>query len=527
MGNLLQASITGLAIVDQARQRRGWTKTSTARWWQEAHTSRATLRRFWQRDRIQAEIFIALCQTVGISDWAAIVDHIVDHPDLEAATLNPDHTPAAPARLIALETAPDLGSFYGREQELQQLSQWIGQERGKLVAVTGLAGIGKTSLVLALVDQFVIQTNSEITFEVIIWHSVQLSPRLQDLLNHLLAVFSSEPAATVAVALDQLFNHLRQRRCLLVLDGFAPRLPPEADRHSCDHDYGQLWQRLSRDRHQSCVVLTSRERPAEIADAPILKLAGLAEADALTLLSQQGFTGQELGLKALSRLYGGNPLALKLVTPLLQTLFNSNVASYLNQNTLVMGDRLRSLLNQQLEQLSEPAQAIVQWLAIWQEPISLSRLQTHVLGLSDGTVLESIADLDGRSLIEKSFSPDHLQLTLPPLIRQVVSDRLVTQASQELMQVLQSLNPRQFKLIRTHCLLRPGTDDIAGDHLISQIVDQLWQSGADLASALAEISMQLNPLPPFTVGYANYNLTALIRKIDGKSHQPSDSPAPL
>ncbi|MBD3559453.1 hypothetical protein H6S82_11350, partial [Planktothrix sp. FACHB-1355] len=48
MSNSLSASTEGLAIVDKARQRRGWTKTSTARWWQDAHTSRATLRRFWQ-----------------------------------------------------------------------------------------------------------------------------------------------------------------------------------------------------------------------------------------------------------------------------------------------------------------------------------------------------------------------------------------------------------------------------------------------------------------------------------------------
>ncbi|WP_414756372.1 hypothetical protein [Anabaena sp. CCY 9910] len=53
MSNSLKASTTGLGIVDKARKRLGWTKTSTARWWQDAHTSRATLRRFWQGDYLR------------------------------------------------------------------------------------------------------------------------------------------------------------------------------------------------------------------------------------------------------------------------------------------------------------------------------------------------------------------------------------------------------------------------------------------------------------------------------------------
>jgi len=56
MSNSLKASTTGLTIVDKARKRLGWTKTSTARWWQDAHTSRATLRRFWQGDRLHITV---------------------------------------------------------------------------------------------------------------------------------------------------------------------------------------------------------------------------------------------------------------------------------------------------------------------------------------------------------------------------------------------------------------------------------------------------------------------------------------
>lgn len=123
MANSVKASAMGLAIVDQARQQRGWTKTSTARWWQDAHTSRATLRRFWQGERIQQEIFIALCQTAGIRDW----EKIAAADDGTLLTLS------STANLDWNE-APDVEGFYGRLPELHQLEQWIVNDCCSLIA---------------------------------------------------------------------------------------------------------------------------------------------------------------------------------------------------------------------------------------------------------------------------------------------------------------------------------------------------------------------------------------------------------
>ncbi|HEY9661904.1 MAG TPA: hypothetical protein V6C65_25905, partial [Allocoleopsis sp.] len=129
MTDSLRASTAGLAIVDKARQRRGWTKTSTACWWQDAHTSKATLRRFWQKERIQRQIFIALCAAVGIADWQAIVDW-TDNQNPEFPEQEEKETTAL------LESdwleAPDLEQFYGRQAELAQLEQWVVNDRGKL-----------------------------------------------------------------------------------------------------------------------------------------------------------------------------------------------------------------------------------------------------------------------------------------------------------------------------------------------------------------------------------------------------------
>lgn len=70
----LRAAEEGLQLVDRARKSRGWTRTTTLRWWEEAHTTQATLRRFWRRIAIERETFIDICRAVGITNWEAIAD---------------------------------------------------------------------------------------------------------------------------------------------------------------------------------------------------------------------------------------------------------------------------------------------------------------------------------------------------------------------------------------------------------------------------------------------------------------------
>ncbi|BAY70020.1 NB-ARC domain-containing protein [Anabaena sp. FACHB-709] len=490
MSNSLKASTTGLTIVDKARKRLGWTKTSTARWWQDAHTSRATLRRFWQGDRIQQEIFIAICQAVGINDWQSIAE--IPHTDLEELS----------TQYLDWDEAPDVESFYGRIQELAQIEQWILAHRCKLITITGIAGIGKTALALALADRLQLQ------FDGLIWKTLHSAPSLVSLLDGLLHTFKETPVDDIPQDTAKLIHHLQQRRYLLILDGLD-----ESEKH-----YHQFIQQLSLDRHQSCILLTSRQQPNIIESntktVHSLTLTGLPKAAAVELLQGRGFTGKELGLSTLIQLYRGNPLALKLVTPLIQSVFGGNIAAFLSQNTIVIGDRLRAILQQQFEQLSDLEQEILYWLAIWQQPISFSRLQTNLLiSLDPATVLAAIVSLERRSLLEKWICSDAPAFTLQPLVMKIVTDELVERATQEIIQVMQSQDIADFKVLRTHWLLRPGSDDIVGDRILHQLQEKLWQIyGANLVQNLQQILLLLNDKSPLATGYIACNITTIIKK---------------
>ncbi|WP_013325208.1 NB-ARC domain-containing protein [Gloeothece verrucosa] len=492
MANSLRASTQGLEIVDRARQRRGWTKTSTARWWQDAHTSRATLRRFWQGERIQQDIFIAICQAVGISNWQAIT----------AANEVPD----SPTPRFHWDEAPDLENFYGRHEELDQLEQWIINDRCKLVVIVGLAGIGKTSLALALSDHI------QQKFEKIIWKSLQTPRPLISLLDSLLNTLDNPTAAQIEQGIIQLLDYLQKHRCLLILDGWETTLEAEQK-----PTYHQFLQRLSHARHQSCLLITSREKPSVIeieTKARCLSLKGLQAADALMLLKAAGFNGQELGLSALIKIYRGNPLALKMVTPLIQSLFGGNVSAFLSQNTWVVGELLRNIFQQQFERLSCLERDLLYWLAIWQEPVSLCRLQSYLLPSTDPCeVLEAIVALERRSLLEKWWSDEQPSFTLQPLLMKIVKDKLVEQAAAEISQVLQTNDLRYFNVLRTHCLLRPGTDVFVGDYLLSRLREQLWRVyGPELQQILERLLGQLQGKKPLLIGYIACNLVFISKQ---------------
>ncbi|MFK0731966.1 MAG: NB-ARC domain-containing protein, partial [Gloeotrichia echinulata HAB0833] len=75
--------------------------------------------------------------------------------------------------------AIDVASFCGREEEIENLTQWIIAERCHLIALVGMGGIGKSALA-AKASQLV-QTD----FEFLIWSSLRNAPPLETLLAEL------------------------------------------------------------------------------------------------------------------------------------------------------------------------------------------------------------------------------------------------------------------------------------------------------------------------------------------------------
>ncbi|XQQ07276.1 MAG: NB-ARC domain-containing protein [Leptolyngbya sp. IPPAS B-1204] len=467
----------------------------------------------------------------------------------------------APRSQSSVSTAPhydwgdavDPSGFYGRDAELATLELWIGSDRCRLVGIFGMGGIGKTSLSIQLARR------SAPSFQYVIWRSLRNAPPLSDLLTELIQILSNQRETELPESSDQqisrLLHYLRQHRCLIVLDngetvmrqgdfggGYLPGY--EA--------YDGLWQRLGQTEHQSTLVLTSREKPKGIAALegkalPIrsLRLAGLSPQIGQALFNLKGdFTATSGEWQRLIEHYSGNPLALKMVAPVIQDLFDGQVASFLDclqEGTSVFGD-IQDLLAQQIDRLSPLEQQVMNWLAIARKPITLSQLRANFTPpIALGQLLEALASLERRCLIDKAAGKTQPRFTLQAVVMEYMTERLITQVAEEISaqcsglnfklnssgQALshssvntqdrpQSFSPQSFSPLQVHALIQTQVKDYIRETqtrlILKPIVERLLatHSLTELTQAVRQMLAQLRQLPVQQMGYVGGNLLNLL-----------------
>jgi len=419
MASSLKASTRGLEIVNRARKKKGWTKTMTVAWWETANTSQATLRRFWRGLAIQPDAFIGICKAIGISNWEEIVERITDE-EAEEEIL--------PKQPQDWGEAPDVSVFYGRTEELSQLEQWIVNDRCRLVALLGIEGIGKTALSVMLADQL----QSE--FDCLIWRSLRYAPSLEQLLGEVLQFLSNKEPAQLpndtGAKISQLIDYLRMHRCLLILDEVETILRSGAiagQYREGYEGYGELFRRIADQQHQSCLVLTSSEKPKDIASRegdtlPVrcLQLKGLKDAEACEIFTAKGLADPHHWEHLLQMYLEGHPLFLNIVSSAIKESFNGKVSEFLKYNTFFLGD-IRGVLEIPFSRLSSLEKEIMGQLASNENLISLPTLKEKLSSaISMSELIEALESLSRRSLIEKHIESNTIFYTLQPVIMKYV-----------------------------------------------------------------------------------------------------------
>ena len=177
-------------------------------------------------------------------------------------------------------------------------------------------------------------------------------------------------------------------------------------------NYGQLLRCVAETSHQSCLILTSREKPpglgkfeGESLPVRCLQLSGLAETEGRLIFKDKGkFNGSNTAWQTLFSYYSGNPLALKIVAYSIKDYFDGNICQFIeiSRKSGFIFDDIRDLLDQQFRRLTDLEKQIMYWLAINREPVSLQQLQTDfIVPVPYRELLESLNSLQRRSLIEK------------------------------------------------------------------------------------------------------------------------------
>jgi WD40 repeat protein/transcriptional regulator with XRE-family HTH domain len=429
--------------------------------------------------------------------------------------------PPAPLPGVDWGDALVVPTFYGRERELATISQWVIEDRCRMVSVLGMGGMGKSALVVRAMHQLAAH------FEVVIFRSLRDAPECSALLESCLQVLAPASLAQAPQSLEGrlslLLEELRTSRVLLVLDNLEVLLEEGEVRGHLRpgfEAYGHLLQQVAQTAHQSCLLLTSRERPARLRElegsrTPVrtLRLAGLDAAAGEQLLVEHEVMGSPEERARLVQVYEGNPLALKIVAETIADLFGGEISPFLSAGTAIFGS-IAELLDEHFARLSPLEQTMLSWLAIVREPVTLDELLAVLVSpLPPDQVLEAVDGLRRRSLVERGQRAG--SFTLHSVVLEYVTSLVVTTASQEIQQ-------GRLSLLIQHGLEQAGAREYvrqAQEHLlVVPLLTRLqstYQGQADMEGRFFWLLDHLRGRDQKSQGYGPANLLLLLRVLRG------------
>ncbi|MDF5730606.1 MAG: NB-ARC domain-containing protein [Rhizonema sp. PD38] len=435
----------------------------------------------------------------------------------------------SPTRCEDWGEAGDADGFWGREEEISDLEQWIVDDaphRCKLVTVLGMGGIGKT----VLASQVAKKVRED--FDYLFWRSLHTLPSLSEILTQLLHFLLQDAELKLPDndngKILRLIDVLKTKRCLVIFDKVEAVLRSGngktyewAGEYKPGYEkYGYLFKKVAEAAHDSCLLLTSREKPKQVAllegknlPVKVLHLKGLNNEEAWAMLQDKGFSCSDAQLSELVERYSGNPLALKMVATTVYDLFSNNTSEFLNQihlETAVYGD-FRTILVQQFDRLSNLEKELMYWLAIHRNYVSLTELKDNLIAPQPVTrVLEAVESLLRRSLIEKEADSGRFRSL--SVVMEYVTEQLIEQAYEEIRlgEKLEFIN--SYSLIRARSLsyLRKTQQQLILEPIAKKLLSVF---GKELEPKLRRMLASLRTQSPPQKGYTAGNLINLSRQL--------------
>ena len=421
---------------------------------------------------------------------------------------------AVPTLTVDWGKAPQIKPFYDRDREIAEVIKWIVDEHCRITALLGIGGIGKSSIAYIVAEQV------QHSFKFVYWYSLQNAPTLENLLQDCIQFFSFQSDVLLPKYEDEqialFITYLQKYPCLVVLDNVESVL--RVHNHAGEYlegyeGYGKFLRRVGEAQHQGCLLLTSREKPYEVAylegrssTVHSLFISGIDQVEGQKILQERGLFGSDKDLTSLILFYAGNPLALKIVSESIRAVFNGDVSAFLKEDIRTIRN-FDALLEEQFQRLSTVEQDILYWLALEREPLALDTLyEDSIPHIQKQKIFAALESLQLRSLIENNNTGFP---TLQPAILEFIVERIITQATME-------INQEQFRLIASHALMKAQTKEYVREAQVRLVLIPLMERllstmhFASLEQKFKHILSKLRESAPRQFGYECDNILNLL-----------------
>ncbi len=411
--------------------------------------------------------------------------------------------------------APDVSIFYGREQEQTILRQWVKVDNCRIIAILGMGGIGKTYLSVKLAE------GMQSEFDFLIWRSLENEPPLKDILSDLLECIGQKEVADLCETTDAkislLLDYLRKFRCLLILDNVETILNGGeniGDYKPGFKNYGDFFKGIGECRHQSCLIITSREKLKEVAlmecEKPVrcMHLRGLSVQAGQQLLQLKGcHSDSENEYRFLVEQYSGNPLTLKIAAVGIKELFQGDIKEFIQHETLVI-DEIFNLLEQQFNRLPNLAKSILRWLAIYRKPVHIAQLFSDMYpSVQKQALMENLKYLIQSSFVENKGN----QFTLKQILMDFITKLLIDEIFQDIL-------AGKLDLLNSYSLIKVKSTDTANkahtNFFVKSVINKLFfdvfKNPHDLGIHLKSMYSKIDKSHDNKSGYAAENMFVLI-----------------
>ena len=442
MGATAKASPQGLEKVKQATKKRGWHKTSPA-FLDAARVSAATLKRFWRGIAIGIESFQSICQAVNVD-----FDQVVELDESAEVVRSPLRREATSSVATAKNLTSDLhlnvpsiiceaADPDSRDRLRQSLYNQL-LDSVRVLAITGLTGIGKTTLAHQLADD--LQAKEYSTIYLTCDSTVPLT-----LTSVVHAISKYTQLDSFTLSLSELSDRLFSQKYLFILDNFEHLL---TDEPNWEQTQSSLWHKffqsvLNAPSCSSRFILTTQNTPNQIASLGrqhparwhLCALAGLTITEQSNLFQHQGLAEAQQSdiLAEIGKTYAGHPLALQTVAQDIAENYQGQAFTYWQHHT---ADNLHS----QSPRLQQTVQLrLVQTIARLQNHIpdaftllgSLSRSEQPVdclqiiqtgqdLNLATGHCRSLLDALCDRAFLTPTILQNRLHFYPHPLVRSLM-----------------------------------------------------------------------------------------------------------